>query len=358
MNLSKFDVADLSPIQPEDAYFMNLALQQAQQGELTTRPNPAVGCVLVKNHQIIASGFHQKAGTAHAEAAALHNAQSNQQDVQEATVYVTLEPCNHTGKTPPCTQALIDAKVSRVVVACTDSNPQVSGLGIQKLLKSGIKVTVGVCEDKARALNAGFLKAMVIKMPYVRLKVAASLDGRTAMEDGESKWITSIQSRQDVQYLRAKSGAIITGSGTIIADNPALTVRFNGLGTPLCQIPKPKIVVVDRQGRLNYQDDYQVFTDKNTLLWRDELPNLLHILATQYQCYDVLVEAGSKLSGAFIAQNLVDELIVYQAPCLLGTKSYPMFEFGLEGLAWQKRFDLIEVHQLGGDLKMVFHPLA
>lgn len=358
MNQPNFAVTRLSPIKAEDAYFMNLALEQAKQGECTTRPNPAVGCVLVQNGQVIASGFHQKAGQAHAEVAALQYAKAHQKHVQGATAYVTLEPCNHTGKTPPCTKALIDACISRVVIACTDSNPQVSGFGIQTLLNAGIEVTVGVCEDKARALNAGFLKAMATNMPYVRLKVAASLDGRTAMKSGESKWITGMQSRWDVQKLRAKSGAILTGSGTILADNPALDVRFDGLGVPLEMVDKPKIVVIDRSARLDYHDNYQIFTDKNTLLWRGDLPNLLHILATKYQCYDVLVEAGSQLSGAFIAENLVDELIVYQAPCLLGSQGRPMFEFDVANLAWQKRFELIRTDQIGSDLKMTFHPLV
>lgn len=346
----------LQPAQPQDGYFMELALAQAHKGAFTARPNPAVGCVIVKDGQIIGVGFHPKAGAPHAEIFALNDARQQGHDVVGATVYVTLEPCSHVGKTPPCSDALIDAKVKRVVVACFDSNPKVAGKGILKLVGAGIAVSVGVCEPQAKKLNAGFFKAMTTNLPYVRLKVACSLDGRTAMQSGESKWITGVKAREDVQKLRAKSGAIITGSGTILADNPALSVRSAMLGVDSSQVPAPKIVVVDRRQRLTNTDDYQVFDCPDTLLWHQELPLLLQTLATKYQCYDVLVEAGSKLSGAFVANNLVDELIVYQAPCVLGVAALPLFDVHIEQLAWQKRFELLDVCRLGNDLKLVFVP--
>lgn len=350
------DHLQLQPIQPQDAYFMELALAQAKKGIFTTRPNPAVGCVIVKNGQIIGAGFHPKAGEPHAEIFALKDTYEQGQDVLGATVYVTLEPCSHTGRTPPCSDALIKANVQRVVVACLDSNPQVAGRGVLKLIQAGIDVSVGVCESQAKKLNVGFFKAMTTGLPYVRLKVACSLDGRTAMQSGESKWITGTEARKDVQKLRARSGAIITGSGTIIADNPALSVRSTTLGIDNNQVPAPKIVVVDRQQQLAYSDDYQVFARQGTLLWHQDLLSLLKTLVAEHQCYDVLVEAGAKLSGAFIANGLVDELIVYQAPCVLGATAQPLFDISIEQLALQKRFDLLDLCQIGNDLKLVFIP--
>lgn len=332
---------------------MNLAITEAKKGDFTTKPNPVVGCVIVKNNLIIGTGFHPKAGMSHAEIFALNDAKSQGVDVCGSTVYVTLEPCSHTGRTPPCVDALIKSGISRAVIACFDANPLVSGSGINKLIRAGISVTVGVCEDEAKALNKGFLMAMATKKPYVRLKMAMSLDGKIAMNSGESKWITGEEAREDVQKLRAKSGAIITGSGTIIADNPLLNVRSKILGVALDAIIQPKIVVVDRTFKLDYNNDYQIFQDKNTLLWRDNLEALLNALVTEYQCYDVLVESGSVLAGAFIEKELVDELIIYQAPCILGDTAKTAFEFTLETLVSQKRFVLIEHQKIGNDLKLV-----
>lgn len=337
----------------EDVYFMNLAIEEAKKGSFTAKPNPAVGCIIVKNNLIIGKGFHPKTGKPHAEVYALNDAKSQGIDISDATVYVTLEPCSHTGRTPPCAEALVKANVARVVIATLDANPLVSGNGVRILIEAGISVTVGVCEDEAKALNKGFLMAMATKKPYVRLKMAMSLDGKIAMSNGESKWITGEEAREDVQKLRAKSGAIITGSGTIIADNPLLNVRSKILGVALDAIVQPKIVVVDRTFKLDYNDDYQIFQDKNTLLWRDNLEALLNALVTKYQCYDVLVESGGVLAGAFIEKELVDELIIYQAPCILGNTAKTAFEFTLETLVSQKRFVLIEHQKIGNDLKLV-----
>lgn len=338
----------------QDVYYMNLAIAQAKKGEFITRPNPAVGCVLVKDGVIIGQGFHPQAGKPHAEVYALQDAKNGGFDPKGATAYVTLEPCSHTGRTPPCADALIKAGIVRAVVACHDSNPNVAGKGIQKLQQAGISVTVGVCENDAKMLNLGFLKAMATNKPYVRLKVATSLDGRTAMATGESKWITGDEARQDVQRLRAKSAAIITGSQTIISDNPALNVRSQTLGVPPEQVPQPKIVVVDRQGRLSADDDYRVFADPSTLLWREDLPTLLDELVVKHQCFDVLVEAGARLSAAFIEANLVDELIVYQAPCILGSDAMPMFDLSLAKLSNQHRFVLNDVQKIGNDLRLTY----
>lgn len=347
--------AELSTL-PQDAYYMTLAIAEAQKGLYTTRPNPAVGCVLVKDGVVIGAGFHPKAGEPHAEVFALKAARQAGYGTSGATAYVTLEPCSHTGRTPPCADALIAAKVARVVVATLDANPKVAGNGIAKLTAAGIAVVVGVCEDQARALNRGFLKAMATGLPFVRLKVAASLDGRVAMASGESKWITSAAAREDVQRLRAMSGAIITGSGTILADNPTLNVRSQALGVPLSAVVPPKIVVVDRRARLEGAD-FTVLQNPDTLLWRDDLPSLLTALVRDFGCWDVLVEAGSALSGAFIEAGLVDELIIYQAPCVLGASAKPMFDFALEKLDQQKRFALKDAQPVGTDLRLTFHKI-
>lgn len=341
----------------QDCYFMMLAIEQAKRGLYTTRPNPAVGCVIVQAEAVVGQGFHPKAGEPHAEVFAIKDA-----GVQTigATAYVTLEPCSHTGRTPPCALALIKAGIKRVVIAGLDPNPQVAGRGVKLLEQAGIEVKVGVLTAQAETLNRGFLKAMRTQMPYVRLKIATSLDGRTAMASGESKWITSAAAREDVQKLRAQSGAIITGSETVIADNPQLNVRSNQLGVSFEQVPTPKVVVLDRRQRLNHNlnSEYQLCRRSDTLYWRtDDLSALLKELVSEHQCYDVLIEAGAGLAGSFLSQQLVDELIVYQAPCLLGTNARSMIEFNPLSLAQQLRFDLVSHEQMGSDLKLTFLPL-
>lgn len=343
---------------PQDIYYMQLAIAEAKKGIYTTRPNPAVGCVLVKDDLVIGQGYHPKAGQPHAEIFALADAKAQGFDTKGTTAYVTLEPCSHTGRTPPCADALIAADLKRVVIASLDPNPKVAGNGVKKLQNAGIEVLVGVCDQQAAALNLGFLKAMRTGLPYVRLKTASSLDGRTAMASGESKWITGAEAREDVQRLRAQSAAIITGSGTIIADNPALTVRSKQLGVDLHMIPKPKVVIVDRRNRLSDLDNYQVLNHDNTLIWRNDLISLLKTLVSQYACYDVLIEAGSELSGAFITEGLVDELIVYQAPCILGQNARPMFACQLDQLAQQYRFGLYSADIIGNDIRLIYHSLT
>ena len=341
----------------QDRYFMMLAIQQAKQGLYTTRPNPAVGCVIVRAESVVGQGFHPKAGQPHAEVFALQDAGTS---AVSGTAYVTLEPCSHTGRTPPCALGLIDAGIKRVVIAGLDPNPQVAGRGVKLLEDAGIEVTVGILTDQAEVLNRGFLKAMRTQMPYVRLKIATSLDGRTAMASGESKWITSAQAREDVQKLRALSGAIITGSETIIADDPQLNVRSTQLGVSADQVPTPKVVVLDRRQRLQYdpKSNYQLCRQSEVLYWReDNLVKLLKRLVSDHQCYDVLVEAGAGVAGSFLKQQLVDELIVYQAPCLLGIKARPMVEFSPLSLAQQLRFDICAHEKIGPDLKLTLQPL-
>lgn len=250
--------------------------------------------------------------------------------------------------------------MARVVIAGLDPNPQVAGRGVKLLEQSGIAVTIGVLTAQAEALNRGFLTAMRTQMPYVRLKIATSLDGRTAMASGESKWITSAAARADVQKLRAQSGAIITGSETVMADNPQLNIRSNQLGVPAEQVPAPMVVVLDRRQRLAHspQSNYQLCRRADTVYWRtDDLTSLLKTLVSDYQCYDVLVEAGASVAGSFLSQQLVDELIVYQAPCLLGAHARPMVEFNPLSLAQQLRFDMNSHEQIGADLKLTLLPL-
>lgn len=341
----------------QDRYFMMLAIEQAKHGLYTTRPNPAVGCVIVHAGEVVGQGFHPKAGEPHAEVFALKEADAR---TVGATAYVTLEPCSHTGRTPPCALALINAGVKRVVIAGLDPNPQVAGRGVRLLEQAGIEVKVGVLTAQAEALNRGFLKAMRKQMPYVRLKIATSLDGRTAMASGESKWITSTAAREDVQKLRAQSGVIITGSETVIADDPQLNVRSNQLAVPPEQVPAPMVVVLDRRQRLDYDPhaNYQLCRRPETLYWHnDDLPSLLKTLVSEHQCYDVLIEAGASVAGSFLSQQLVDELIVYQAPCLLGAKARPMVEFNPLSLAQQLRFDIYKHEQIGVDLKLTLLPL-
>jgi len=336
----------------KDRYFMMLAIEQAKLGLYTARPNPAVGCVIVQAEEVVGQGFHPKAGQPHAEVFALKDAGIR---TIGATAYVTLEPCSHTGRTPPCAKALIESGVIRVVVAGLDPNPQVAGRGVKLLEQAGIAVSVGVLTTQAEALNKGFLKAMRNQMPYVRLKIATSLDGRTAMATGESKWITGPAAREDVQKLRAQSGAIITGSETVIVDNPQLNIRSSQLGIAPERVPHPKVVILDRRGRLKHdlQSDYQLCRRPDTLYWReDNLRELLKVLVTEYQCYDVLIEAGASVAGSFLQQQLVDELIVYQAPCLLGQKARAMVDINPLSLAQQLRFDIQCHEQLGSDLKL------
>jgi len=226
----------MSAVHSDDVQWMAHAIELARNGLFTTKPNPRVGCVIVKNNQLLAEGFHKKPGEPHAEIVALHNLR-NPADALGATVYVTLEPCCHTGKTPPCTNALIQAKIKRVVYGMQDPNPQVAGQGLQQLRDAGIEVIGPVLEDDCRALNPGFIKRMQTGLPFVRCKLAMSLDGRTAMANGESKWITGEAARDDVQQLRAQSCAIITGIGTILKDDPALTVRSAKQPRRFCSSP-------------------------------------------------------------------------------------------------------------------------
>lgn len=351
-----------------DSRYMQRAITLAQQGIYSTRPNPAVGCVIVKNGQIVGEGFHPKAGQPHAEVFALR--QAGEQAVQ-ATAYVTLEPCAHYGRTPPCAEGLVKAGVSRVVMASLDPNPLVSGKGKAILEAAGISTTVGVLEQQATALNKGFLQVMAGGRPYVRLKMAASLDGRTAMASGESKWITGPEARLDVQHWRALSGAVITGINTVLADNPSLNVRQLPGDLPPEQVVQPLRVVLDRQGRFSASAT-NLLQHKEQLLvvgpapqpvagvayWPTlALTDLLQQLKQDKKIYDVLVEAGPTLAAAFLEAGLVDELIVYLAPTLLGSQARPMFNLALSRMQEQYRLKIAELSQVGQDIRVILKPV-
>lgn len=357
----------------QDSYFMARAIHLARQGWYTTKPNPRVGCVIVRNNQIIAEGWHVRAGEAHAEVNALKQAAS----AEGATVYVTLEPCSHFGKTPPCCEALIEAKVSKVIVAMSDSNPLVSGGGLQRLKESGIEVQSGLMEAEAKQLNPGFIKRMTLGLPRVRSKLAMTLDGRTALSSGISKWITSDAARQDVQRLRAESCAILSGIETVLVDNPMMTARVD------FEHQTPLRVILDSQLRMPLNAKMRQFPGRILILTvlhdeakiaaltqagfevfvlpscsgRLDLQEVLRFLGQQ-QCNEVLVEAGPILNGALLQQGLVDEAIIYAAPKLMGSHarglfSLPDFEVmqDLPVFSWQ------DFRMIGSDLRLTiaFH---
>lgn len=330
-----------------DHKMMSRAIALAKKGRFTTAPNPNVGCVIVNNGQIVGEGFHYRAGLPHAEVFALRAAGDK---ARGATAYVTLEPCSHYGRTPPCALALIEAGISRVVCAMVDPNPKVAGNGVTLLQNAGVTVEVGLLEHDAKALNLGFIKAMQTGMPYVQLKMASSLDGRTALANGESKWITGPQARADVQKFRAQAGAILSTSATVIADDPSMNIRWQELPFyiqqqyPQSELRLPIRVIIDSQNRLS--PDYQLFhlpgktllarCEQGDEVWPDSVTQLiisrtpdssqldLHELLQQLVklgIYHIWVEAGAGLAGALVQNQLVDSFILYQAPKLMGAEA-------------------------------------
>ena len=363
-----------------DQQMMSRAIALAKRGRYTTAPNPMVGCVIVNNGDIVGEGYHYQAGQPHAEVFALRQAQ---QRAQGATVYVTLEPCSHHGRTPPCAEALINAKVARVVCAMVDPNPVVAGRGIALLQAAGIRVDVGVLALEVQALNPGFIKQMTHQMPYVELKLAASLDGRTALANGASKWITGPKARSDVQQFRACAGAILSTSATVIADNPSLNVRWSELDAsvqqqyPQSALRQPIRVIIDSQNRLT--PEYQLFnlpgetilarTMLGTEAWPDsvqqwqiptqtnsnqlDLVALMSRLAT-YGINHIWVEAGASLAGALLQQQLVDSLILYQAPKLMGSDSRGLIDItGLTSMTQTPLLTITDVGVIGVDIRIM-----
>lgn len=358
----------------QDQQMMARALRLAEKGRFTTTPNPNVGCVLVSaNGERVGEGWHQQAGGPHAEVFALRQAGAL---AKGATAYVTLEPCSHHGRTPPCADALITAGVARVVCAMQDPNPKVAGQGIQRLQDAGIEVQVGLMESEAYALNRGFVRRMRTGRPWVTVKMAASLDGKTAMANGHSQWITSALARADVQRQRAQSCAILTGSGTVLIDNPSLNVRVEPeqLGLDGLSVRQPLRVIVDSRNQLD--PDKKLFQLPGPILLANKGPSpyLFTDAVSQWHCRskgsrvdlpalmdhlgelginNLWVEAGAALTGALLEQKLVDSLVLYQAPKLMGDKakglallpSLTHMEQAI-GLAWQ------DIRLVGDDLRL------
>jgi len=366
-----------------EAKYMARALQLAELGQYSTSPNPRVGCVIVKNNEIVGEGFHQLAGLEHAEINALKEAGDK---AQKAVVYVTLEPCCHQGKTPACTKALIKAKAAKVVIAMTDPNPQVAGRGISELEQAGIATECGILKAQASKLNRGFIKRMRNNLPYVTLKTAISLDGKTAMQNGQSKWITGKFSRQKVQLLRAKACAIISSSSTIIADNARLNVRCAELDLSntelnLAKQRMPLRVALDPSLRIPLDSNFYQLPNAVVASCREfsspdkikqitnlghkvllfsgakiDLKELLNRLA-DLGCNEVLIEAGAKLAGAFIADNLVDEYQIFVAGKFLGSSAKSMFELPINDLAQAQNLRIKDVKFCDSDLQITAYPL-
>lgn len=359
----------MSIFSTDDVRHMAHALRLARRGLYSTDPNPRVGCVLVKSGAVVGEGWHERAGGPHAEVHALNAAGERAQD---ATAYVTLEPCCHHGRTPPCTEALIRAGVTRVVAAMSDPNPKVAGQGLVELERAGIQVTTGLLQADAERLNPGFVSRMRRRRPYVRVKLAVSLDGRTALANGESKWISGEAARADVQRLRARSSAILTGVGTVLADDPSFTVR--DIDVPY----QPLRIIVD--GHLSLRPDARLFTlpGKTLVVTTEDSDDYAEPLLdmgaevmvlragpgrvdfTQLMAYlaereinELLVEAGATVCGALLTANLVDELVVYLAPHLLGGSARGMFSMpGLEDMAGRVTLDIHDLRAVGRDWRI------
>jgi diaminohydroxyphosphoribosylaminopyrimidine deaminase/5-amino-6-(5-phosphoribosylamino)uracil reductase len=371
--------------EPTPSAWMARALTLARRGLYTTDPNPRVGCVLVGQGRLVGAGFHVRAGEPHAEIHALREAGDA---ARGATAYVTLEPCSHQGRTGPCAVALVEAGVSQVKVAMADTNPAVAGRGIALLREAGVDVEVGLLEEQARALNPGFIMRMEHGRPFVRLKMAMSLDGRTAMRSGESQWITGPQARREVQRLRARSSAILTGVDSIIFDNSRLTVRpeqaeLEGIEWPADR--QPLRVVVDTHLRLpqaaaclrepgrtlvvtcvDHEDPRRSRLEEagaEVLVMpagedgRVDLSALLAHLAVVEEVNEVLLETGATLAGAMLDAALVDEMQLFMAPILLGGEARPLFELpGLATMVQQRPLDILDIRAVGRDWRITARP--
>lgn len=363
----------MSAFTDADRAYMARALELAERGLFTTTPNPRVGCVIVAGGTVIGEGWHERAGSPHAEVNALADAARRGRDPRGATMYVTLEPCNHTGRTPPCVDAVIAAGIGRVVVAMRDPNPEAAN-GAARLRAAGIAVDIGLLEDDAREQNIGFVSRMTRGRPWVRMKVAASLDGRTALTGGESKWITGEAARADGHRWRARACAILTGVGTVQQDNPELSVR--AVATPR----QPHRIVIDRHAQtpptarvLSGGNALMVTAGERNPAWppgvehlvlpdsrgRVDLAALMTTLGER-EINELHVEAGGKLNGALLDAWLVDELLLYVAPCLIGDPARGIAEFpsGLAHLSDRIALSVRDVSRVGDDLRIVARVMA
>jgi diaminohydroxyphosphoribosylaminopyrimidine deaminase/5-amino-6-(5-phosphoribosylamino)uracil reductase len=361
-----------------DHAMMARALRLAERGTFTTRPNPMVGCVVAKDGEVVGEGWHQRAGGPHAEVFALQDAGER---ARGATAYVTLEPCSHIGRTGPCADALVASGVTRVVGAMRDPNPKVDGEGYERLRAAGVVVEIGLMEEFARRLNRGFLSRVERGRPWLRVKLATSFDGRSALASGESKWISGEGSREDVQRWRARSGAILTGAGTVLMDDPQLTVRLpdtvpdyeRDVVPPLRVILDPGLATIARR-RVREGDaptlyihapDARVPRDFDAdHAWvpvregRFDLPAVLRLLAER-GINEVQVEAGATLAGAFLAEGLVDELLLYVAPVMLGERARPLFDgLHIDAMTERLKMRVVETRRIGDDIRVLLQPEA
>jgi len=338
-----------------DNEFMMQAIRLAGRGLYSTDPNPRVGCVLVKDGQIVGQGWHAQTGSPHAEINALAEAGKA---AAGATAYVTLEPCCHQGKTPPCSDALIQAGVVRVVAAMEDPNPQVAGKGSAALRQAGIKVETGLLQAQAEQLNPGFIQRMKTGRPWVRCKLAMSLDGRTAMASGESKWISSDASRVDVQRLRARSSAIMTGIGTVLVDDPSLNVRLDEIDA--VNVKQPVRVILDSKLRippaarlLGLPGETIIFTNESDADKCAALVSDVVTVITQSNANGIQLEAGATLSGAMLDAGLIDELVIYMAPHLMGDGGRGLFHLpGLTKMQQRINLSISDIRIIGPDIRI------
>ncbi|CDI01813.1 bifunctional: diaminohydroxyphosphoribosylaminopyrimidine deaminase (N-terminal); 5-amino-6-(5-phosphoribosylamino) uracil reductase [Candidatus Competibacter denitrificans Run_A_D11] len=357
----------------DDYRYMARALTLARRGLYGTDPNPRVGCVLVRDGAIVGEGWHERAGEPHAEAIALEEAGKK---ARGAMTYVTLEPCCHYGRTPPCTDALLKAGIARLVAAMPDPNPQVAGKGLAILRDAGIRVDCGLLETEARALNPGFIQRMTEGRPFIRIKLAMSLDGRTALASGESRWLTSEAARTDVQRLRARSSAILTGSGTLLADNPSLNVRLpattrqpvrvildTALQTPATaktlRLPGP-VLICTAVADADAQSAVRAVGADIAVLPRAERGLDLHAVMGELarrECNEVHVEAGPTLAGALLQADLADEIVIYIAPLLLGDRARSLFQLPeLTRMQECWALDILETRAVGRDWRLTLRP--
>jgi diaminohydroxyphosphoribosylaminopyrimidine deaminase/5-amino-6-(5-phosphoribosylamino)uracil reductase len=360
---------------------MKMALRQAKKGLFTTTANPRVGCVLVSRGRIVGKGFHKRVGEPHAEVFAIENADEY---AQGAIAFVTLEPCSHIGKNPPCADALIKAGVKKVIVCNEDSNPLVAGKGLEKLKAAGIRVKTGIRHKKGLQLNVGFFHRMKTGLPFVRLKMAQSLDGRTAMKNGDSHWITGKQARCDVQYWRARSHAVLTGIETVLLDDCRMTVRVNELPKKYKKLPndfahyQPMRVILDTQLKIPLGAKILSSVGRSVIMTASNDTHKIQQLQKQgvevvqipkkeekldlqlilkwlgdEQINELLVEAGATIAGAFMQQKLVNQLILYTAPVIMGSNARPLFEINIEEMNKRLHINNFTIKQMGKDWRLM-----
>ncbi len=363
-------------------HWMALAIQQAEKGRYSTHPNPRVGCVIVKQNQLLATGFHEYAGGPHAEINALSQLD---EDARGCTVYVTLEPCSHTGRTPPCADALVQAGPDSVVIAMQDPNPLVAGNGVKKLEQAGINVISGILETQSRQLNRGFIKRMLQKRPWLRVKMASSLDGRSALSNGVSQWVTGPDARRDVQKLRAQSSAILSTARTVIADDASLNVRLERqalaqqveVRQPVRLILDEGLLLTGKESLFTIESPLWIFTAQSDQTYTQRFSRLPHVRVielqpqaqgfidlaelmdylAQQEINEIHTECGAALAGALLKQELVDELVLYMAPSLLGTQSRGLFDLGEISIMSDKlNLKIEDVRRIGDDIKITAIP--